>query len=340
MILHANVVLKDLIVHKIEASEPSFSDSTIKIHDTFLHEVLIKYFFKSFKDDQRYGLNGGMNLDTNVVFSAASKIFDNPESFVEASIRLTEHLFECSSHHSIKPGDLFVAYFEDCVLDDEIVDAIGLFKAENKDTFLKIYNDQNSFGVDSQEGININKLDKGALIFNTERESGYTVLTTDNVNKENARYWLDEFLSAKQVQNQYHHTESLINLCQDFVEEVIPESDKAERISVMNESMKYLKSADTFDKQEFEETVLQAPGLIDAFENFREKAIEEEKITPDEQFDISDQAVKKTKRHVRPVIKLDKNFHVYVHGSKENLVKGYDDDKGKNYYTLYFDEES
>ncbi|MDR0604368.1 MAG: hypothetical protein LBG80_08720 [Bacteroidales bacterium] len=36
---------------------------------------------------------------------------------------------------------------------------------------------------ESEKGININKLDKGCLIFNTERENGYIVAVVDNTNK-------------------------------------------------------------------------------------------------------------------------------------------------------------
>ena len=42
------------------------------------------------------------------------------------------------------------------------LDAIGIFKSENKETYLKVYPEQNGFGMDYEENaININKLDKG-----------------------------------------------------------------------------------------------------------------------------------------------------------------------------------
>ncbi|MFN6039537.1 MAG: nucleoid-associated protein, partial [Bacteroidota bacterium] len=39
------------------------------------------------------------------------------------------------------------------------------------------------------------------------------------------------------------------------------------------------------------------------------------------------------------VIKLDKNFHIYVHGKHEFIEKGFDEEKGKKFYKLYFDSE-
>lgn len=340
MIIDSNVVLKNLIIHGIDNSGLEISQNPVDVADEGLNGILIKYFFSSFKDDSRFSFKHSTSLDLNEVFTFVSEIFDQPQTFEENSARLTKHLQGCSSHHNIKPGDLFVAYFEDCVLDDEIVDAVGIFKAENKDTYLKVYPSGGSRNINSDEGISINKLDKGAIVFNTEKENGYVVVTTDSVNKDNARYWLDDFLNVAPIENEYYNTQGLINLCQEFVQEAIPPDEKAEQISILNDSMKYLKSSETFDNNEFKEKVLQQPELIDAFENFREKAIEEERITPDEQFDISNQAVKKTKRFIRSVIKLDKNFHVYVHGNREHIQKGFDQNKQKSFYTLYFDEES
>ena len=52
-----------------------------------------------------------------------------------------------------------------------------------------------------------------------------------------------------------------------------------------------------------------------------------------------DLRVKGEKRFFKSVLKLDKNFHVYVHGKKNYIEKGYDPDKGLNFYKLYFEVE-
>ena len=41
--------------------------------------------------------------------------------------------------------------------------------------------------------------------------------------------------------------------------------------------------------------------------------------------------MKKSKRFLRSVIKLDKNFHIYVHSRPDNIERGYDENKGKGY---------
>ena len=58
-----------------------------------------------------------------------------------------------------------------------------------------------------------------------------------------------------------------------------------------------------------------------------------------EQFGISTKAVKKQAKVFKSVLKLDKNFHVYIHGDKSLIEKGFDEKTGKNFYKIYFDEE-
>lgn len=41
--------------------------------------------------------------------------------------------------------------------DGKSANAIGLFKSENKDTFLKIYSKDDDFEIEADNGININK---------------------------------------------------------------------------------------------------------------------------------------------------------------------------------------
>ena len=57
-----------------------------------------------------------------------------------------------------------------CRLAGDFVNAVGIFKKRNKETFLKVFEHGESWEVIGEEGVNINKLDKGCIIFNTNRE--------------------------------------------------------------------------------------------------------------------------------------------------------------------------
>jgi hypothetical protein len=78
---------------------------------------------------------------------------------------------------------LYVVYFKKVQIEGNPLDAIGIFKSETKETYLKVYPQDGGFNVDYEENaININKLDKGVLIFNIEKENGYKVVVIDKSN--------------------------------------------------------------------------------------------------------------------------------------------------------------
>jgi hypothetical protein len=55
-------------------------------------------------------------------------------------------------------------------------------------------------------------------------------------------------------------------------------------------------------------------------------------------FEISTQAVKKQARIFKSVLKLDKNFHIYIHGNRDMIEQGVEKD-GRKYYKIYFENE-
>lgn len=308
---------------------------------TDLNELLASYFLSPFKSEEYYNFYHESELNLNETYVYVSKIFQNPENLYEESVRLAKHLYEKSTHPNIKAGEFYVAYFEECSFNGENIDAIGLFKSENKDTFLKVMPWQGGFNIESEHGININKLDKGCLIFNTEAENGYVVAVVDNTNKgAEAQYWMDNFLHLRQRKDEYYKTQNVLNLCKTFVTKELPrqfEVSKADQVDLLNKSVKYFKENEDFNIGEFAQEVMGAPEVVDHFKEYRRSYANENDIEFDDSFGISGSAVKKQARIFKSVIKLDKNFHIYVHGNRELIEQG-TDEKGK-YYKVYFKEE-
>ena len=73
------------------------------------------------------------------------------------------------------------------------------------------------------------------------------------------------------------------------------------------------------------------------FERFTEE--QEERPFPRNGFPISSAAVKQQARVFRSVLKLDRNFHIYIHGNRELIQQGKDAD-GRKFYKIYYDTES
>lgn len=78
---------------------------------------------------------------------------------------------------------------------------------------------------------------------------------------------------------------------------------------------------------------------LTVFSNFSNKYQQDKEIELSDNFTISDSAVKKQARAFKSIIKLDKNFHIYVHGNNQYIKRGYDEATGMHYYQLFFKEE-
>ncbi|MFI5160389.1 MAG: nucleoid-associated protein [Sphingobacteriales bacterium] len=324
----------------------ALSDTPVSLADETLKGILNLYFSGPFgKVNEIYHLyHPSDDLNLNEAYHFAEAIFDNPNTLHENSKQLAKHLYDVSNHPKIKAGELYVAYFKDVQVEGELWDAIGLFKSETKETYLKVYPEKDGFGLSyEQEAININRLDKGCLIFNTEKDNGYKVAVIDNTNRgQEAVYWKDDFLKLKIRNDAYHQTNNVLGVYKNFVTKNIDtefEVSKTEKIDLLNRSMKYFKEKESFDLDEFNNEVIGNEQGIASFLNYK-KGFEDEFETPiPDSFDISAAAVKKQSRVYKSVLKLDKNFHIYIHGNKELIEKGFDEDKHMNYYKVYFKEE-
>lgn len=350
MISFFEASLAELSIHRIgnKAEDELYvlSDQSLVIQDEQLKELLLQYFLGPYaKVNEIYRFfhpNDDLNL--NVVYHFAEAIFEKGESFHENSQQLAKYLYEVSNHPKIKSGELYVTYFENMQIEGEVHDAIGIFKSENKETYLKVYPENSGFNMSyEQEAINISKLDKGCLIINTEKEEGYKVAVIDQTNRSaEAVYWKDEFLKLRIRNDNYNQTNNVLGVYKSFVTEKLEEDfeiSKADKIDLLNKSMKYFKEKDSFDIDEFANEVIANADGIESFKNYKKSYEEEFDTSIADSFDISDAAVKKQAKAFKSIIKLDKNFHIYIHGNKELIEKGYDDDRVMNFYKVYFKEE-
>lgn len=338
--------LEQLITHhignKLKEEKYLLSNETTLVKPE-AKEFLLKYFLNTLKSEEVYSFTHPVQLHQNDVFAAAERLFNDPASFIDASQELAKLLYEYSVHPKIQQGELNVAFFTEAVLDGKKMEAIGIFKSEKHVPFLKMENRKSKFIIDHDFGFEIDRIDKGCMIFNTQKIDGYRVFIIDNASKsEEAKYWKDDFLKVKPVANEFHQTQQFMSITKDFVTKKLSqdfEVSKADQIDLLNRSVDYFKTHDSFDKKEFENDVLQDTGIIKSFRNFDSNYREKNNIELGDAFDISLPAVKRQARVFKSVLKLDKNFHIYIHGNRDLIEQGVDHD-GRKYYKIYFEKES
>lgn len=339
--------ISQLIIHNVGNKTNDdickFSKSSIE-PSSEIKKLLLHYFISPFKSEEYYNLYHETDLSLNEIYSFTSELFRNPLSFFEQSINIAKHLYERSIHPKIKKGEFYIVHLKNCIINNDKTDAIGLFKSENKDTFLKVFSSGNNFEIGSERGININKLDKGCIIFNIERDAGYLVAVVDNINKGvEAKYWIDDFLRVKSRQDEFHNTQQIISLLKNYVNNELPdefEVSKVDQAIFLAKGINILKSNKNFDLKEFTEEVFSNPNVIQSFEKYKELYSQERDIILNESFTVSEQALKKKAKGKMSTIKLDKNFDISIHGGEELIERGFDEKKGMHYYQLFFNKES
>jgi hypothetical protein len=348
MVNFTNAAIEKVAVHNVgnitNEEDLVLSTSLLDIDDSITNALLFKFFTNAFTDApfNTFTFSNG-DFTMNPLYNFAAAIFDNKKTLHKKSIDIAKYLYDLSVHPQIKSGDLFVAYFTDVEIDEAITDAIGIFKSESKQSFLKLNKDEDDFSVQNDTGINVDKLDKGCFIININKDAGYKVCVIDKANKASeAQYWKDDFLKIKPMSDVYHHTKDMMSITKDFVTKQLTEDfvvTKADQIDFLNRSVDYFKTHESFNKNEFEAAIFIDKDVIKSFRNFDESYRTDNGIEFDDHFDISIQAVKKQAKVFKSVLKLDRNFHIYIHGDRELIEQGVDGD-GRKFYKLYFEQEA
>lgn len=339
MIFIEEAIISNAILHRVDMDNDKLhlSNHTFDCDETAEQVALKKIFLKPFASNTvTLEFKHEVNLSLNVLYSLAKAIL-HEEDFVKTSQDICKHLHTVSKHPNIKSGDVFVLQMEDVRFNNSHYQALGIFKVESKETFLET-EAKKEMQLNFKQGIGSKRLDKACLILFTEEP--YTVFLIDSSGSD-ADYWKNEFANVEFKKDDINTTHQFLTLTKDFVTQQYPsqfEVTKADQIDLLNRSVEYFKTHETFDKEEFKQEVLHHDVLINAFDNYNKSYEQQHNITLDDGFAISNQAVKKQQRIFKSVLKLDKNFHVYIHGNREMIEQGTDPD-GRKYYKLYFENE-
>ncbi|HQD10345.1 MAG TPA: nucleoid-associated protein, partial [Flavihumibacter sp.] len=339
-----NVSIQQAIVHKVgnptRGEQLLLSPHPLTLNDDLVRSLLVRYLLAPFSENEIYHFTHLSDVQMNEVYRYVREIFEQPKRFVAVSQLLAKLLYSKSTHARVKDGELYVVYFENVFFEGESQPAIGIFKSETKETFLKVFAHGKGWELGAEDGININKLDKGCLVFRTESENGFRVSVVDHTNRQETQYWVNDFLQVQPLANSYQHTNQVMGLCKLFIENEYAEKfdiQRSDQIDLMNRSIDYFRTKEQFDMNEFAAEVIHHPEVVESFMQFKRNFEDNRRFEIDAQFDIHGAAVQKQQKLFKSVLKLDKNFHVYIHGRRDLIERGYDEAVGKKFYKLYYD---
>ena len=267
-----------------------------------------------------------------------------PRRRSETTKKMTQHLYEQSNHPHIKSGEVFVAYLENLQIDHEKVAAVGVFKSELKQEFLQFAENENQLEALLKQGVSLNRLDKGALIFNTKKEEGYKILSVDS-NRYDTRYWLESFLGLNAFKDENFFTKKYLKCCQDFAKDVIlPAEDKKEEVLFMNRAVNHFAKNDQFEETAFVNEVIDNPDLIPEFRHYKTERAPKYSIEDLTSFPIANTAVTAARKKIKNTIQLDTNIQIKMdfinpESAEKFVEKGWDEERQMYYYLVYFNKE-
>ena len=308
--------------------------------------LLKEYFFKPFreKEENYFKLSHEVDIEFNELFKIVTEVFNDRDSIHVNSRKIATHLFEQSNHPHIKSGEVYVAYLTGILLDNVKMDAIGIFKSELKHDFLQFKEKGGNLDIIIQQGINVNKLDKGCLVFNVNKEEGYKVLSVDS-NRYDTKYWLENFLGVDVLTDENFYTKNYLKFCQNFAKDVVlPAEDKQQEVLFMNKAVNHFAKNDAFEESNFLNEVMENPELIPEFKHYKVEKGPKYSIEDVSNFDIANKAVSDVRKKIKNVINLDTHIQIKLdfinpESAEKFVEKGWDEERQMYYYLVYFNKE-
>ncbi len=340
MVIGKEALVEEFALHRLggENKDNVFSDFTVTLKGEEEQEFLRKLFLKPFANMAFTSeFTHAVGLEYNVLYGLCKDV-QAGKDLLQCSEAIARHLIDVSSHHNIKGGDLYVVKFSGVQVGSAVHEAVGIYKFDEKEVFIESKLMSGMIELSIKRGLGTNKPNKACLVLFTEGSPTLFVID-DGTNTD---YWQKDFIDHRPKHDHVNSTSNLLDLTKSFITRQLPqdyEIAKADQIDLLNRSVQYFKSHSEFDKGEFAQEVFQDEKAITSFNQFSDRFQSEHNVAIHDSFEISAHAVKRQARIFKSVIKLDKNFHIYIHGDRNRIEHGVDE-SGRKFYKIYYDQES
>lgn len=212
-------VVQSVILHQVGnrlREEPLIlAEQCFSLTDSISNLILGGYLRGIVSSKNQYVLTHESDMALNDVAHHTSAFFSQKISFVELSKNLATHLYTSAHHPNIAAGDLFVIQFDKLKIDGKYSPAIGIYKSESKQQYISARTDGETGQLEVASGINPDLIDKGVLIIKgTEK-----IYAIDRLSSR-TKYWIDDFLKAKQLPDESTKSAVTIGLIEKVREKI------------------------------------------------------------------------------------------------------------------------
>ncbi|MBK8112057.1 MAG: nucleoid-associated protein [Saprospiraceae bacterium] len=341
MINTSNAIINGVVIHRCTKEENNivwdYSSQAIVLEEGEESETLLEHITAMYREPLFHQLG-----TLGPVFTASQKVFESPDLLFEESIQLSRKVGHNLTEDINGEAYFLQVHISDILVDDELLDAMALIVMYTAPRFYKIQKKDSCFTIPTDKGYIIAKPDKACLILPGDESNGGRVLVYESGGVKEEGFWYKDYLQLSPLGNEYSYTTDYIKMTSQFLKQRKPLEqvlDKKAGAEILERSLDYFTQNDKFEEREYKQEVFRDNTVIEAFDEYKQKWAEKNQRPLADSFEPSSEALNKQSKVFRSVIKLDKNFHIYVHGDSSKIMKG-EDELGKKYYILYYNEES
>lgn len=331
-------MVDEFVLHRIGTGGAAsiLSDYSAVLQGPEEQEFLRKLFLKPFASVGRTHEFAERDGQANALQALCRKAADGKE-LVGVSRAIAKLLIDVANEHEARTGDLFVARFTGVELGSAAHGALGILKFDDKEVFIESRAEDEALAMQLKRGLGSRKPDQALLVLFTPGEP--TLLVIDD--RPQDPFWQQAFIGLRPKRDTVNSTRNMLDMTRSFITQQLPqdyEIPKADQIDLLNRSVQYFKENTEYDRGNFAREVFQNEEVAGSFERFGDRYQEERAVDLDERFAISADAVKRQARVFKSVLKLDKDFHIYIHGDRNKIERGVDE-SGRKFYKIYYEQE-
>lgn len=304
-----------------------------KLDQSFLKDFFVKPFNR---EKVQYSFAHSIDLKYNIVYNTVIDIFYGGD-FIENSISIFKYLDSVSTLPTIKDGDIFIIKIEDVLDDDTYCEAIGIFKIETKNEFIETTVDSSgNMNVSVKTGYTSQKIDKACLIvFTEDMPVGFIIDKSKDSN-----FWRQDFLGMEAKATPYSQSKALVGLMENFVKDKLAKYStisKSAQVELVNNYTELVSESESLDIKDLQAKVFQDKKVLSMFEEYRKIYEERENFNLEARLEV-DKTALNIPRKLRK-IKLDDTVELCLMKTGDFIERGFDENKSRKYYKIYFSKE-
>lgn len=183
------------VVHKVgnRLREEGFLLSSDEIKgNADLHGTLLRHYLAPLIQERLANeFYHESDIGLNALHQFSRRIFERPLDFVTQTQNVAKHLYSASNHPSVLGGELISIFYTDVRVNEESRLAMGIYKIEERESFLDVVEEGGKLNLVEHRGIPI-RIQKGALILEGTNEV-FSKEAGNNISK----YWTESFLKVR-----------------------------------------------------------------------------------------------------------------------------------------------